>query len=278
LCSWLLKIIAGLCVLLLGLGYDLSHLTDGRVHLDILDVGQGDSLLLRTPDGRRILIDGGPDGSALSELKRILPLSDQHIDLIVLTHPHHDHLAILPTIMRQNPTPSLLMSGPTYNSSEYRSLLTLAAERHATVVPSDPHQSIALDHDLTLDVLWPGADTFGQPWTGDVNNASVTMALRWHGRCLALLTGDLESPGEEDILTSGADIHCEILKVGHHGSKSSTSEPWLLAVRPQVAVISVGVHNSYGHPSPEVLDRLTSAGIPIHRTDHDGTVSFVWDR
>ena len=145
------------------------------------------------------------------------------------------------------------------------------------MIPADPATSIDLGDGLSLDVLWPLAASYGQPWSGDINDASVTMALRWHDRCLALLTGDLEAAGEAAVLKSGAEIRCELLKAGHHGSSTSSGVEWLLAVRPDTAAISAGAGNTYGHPSPEILERLDQAGIPVRRTDLEGTLSFQWE-
>ncbi len=257
---------------------DVSLLPDGRLHLDVLDVGQGDSLLLTAPSGLRMLIDGGPDVQALVELGRLLPVSDQHVDIVVLTHPHRDHLVSLPTVLRRGGVRTVLLSGPTYDGAEYRSFLRETASAGTTVIISDPATSLDLGAGVTLDVLWPPPETYARPWEGDVNDASVVLAVRWQGKCLALLTGDLEAAGEENVLRSGADVSCELLKAGHHGSRTSTGISWLLAVRPAIAAISAGTGNTYDHPHEEVLDRLVKAGVEIRRTDREGTLSFVWDR
>lgn len=267
-----ITVITALC-----LGRDVSLLPDGRLHLDVLNVGQGDSILLTTPAGLRVLIDGGMDARPLVELGARLPISDQRIDMIVLTHPHRDHLVALPAIVRHGDVRTVLLSGPSYDSGDYAAFLSELQHTDVQVIASDPATAIEVGNGITLEVLWPSKDTFGQPWDGDVNDASVVLALRQGGRCLALLTGDLEEIGEEGILHSGADIACDLLKVGHHGGNTSTSVPWLLAVRPAVAAISSGEENSYGHPHPDVLARLQQAGIPVRRTDLEGTLSFVWD-
>lgn len=271
------RTLAVLLVIAACLWRDVSLLPDGRLHLDVLDVGQGDSLLLTAPSGLRVLIDGGPDARALAELGRLLPVSNQRIDMVVLTHPHRDHLVSLPAVLRRGGVRTVLLSGPTYDSAEYRSFLREAAEAGAAVLVSDPATALDLGHGLSLDILWPLPETYGRPWQGNVNDASVALAVRWHGACLALLTGDLEEKGEEAVLQSGAEISCQLLKVGHHGGRTSTSAGWLLAVRPTTAAISAGMGNSYGHPSPEVLARLEQAGIQTRRTDLEGTLSFTWD-
>ncbi len=257
--------------------WDTSRLADGSVRLDVLDVGQGDSLLLTTPMGLRIVIDGGMDGRALRSLGARLPTTDQRVDMIVLTHPHRDHLVALPAIVRRGGVRWALLGGTPSDTPEYTAFLEAIAAAGTTILAADPATTIDLGNNLALDVLWPPSESYGQPWKGDVNDASVTLALRWHGRCLALLTGDLEAVGEAAILRSGANIRCDLLKIGHHGSKTSTTVDWLLAVRPRLAAVSAGVGNSYGHPSPEMLARLETAAIAVRRTDQEGTLSFRWE-
>lgn len=257
--------------------FDVSRLADGSVRLDILDAGQGDSLLLTTPQGLRVLIDGGTDGRALRSLGWRLPAADQRVDMIVLTHPHRDHLVGLPALVRRGGVRWALLGGTPSGTYEYAAFLESLAQAGTTVIPADPMTMIDLGDNLSLDVLWPPAESYGQPWSGDINDASVTLALRWYGQCLALLTGDLEAVGEATVLQSGANIACELLKAGHHGSKTSSGVDWLLAARPKVAALSAGIGNTYGHPSPEILERLDAAGIAIRRTDEEGTLSFRWE-
>jgi len=273
-----LPLAAGL-ILVLG-AISLGSLPDGRLHLTVLDVGQGDALLVETPSGATILIDGGPDPElTLRRVGANLAFFDRRIDLMVLSHPHQDHVAGLVDVLDRFSVGALLHAGIHFDNQAYDQLLADAAgERTLAVGLARAGQVVRLDEGTTIEVLYPGeADAAAPLPHGDINNGSIVLLLR-HGEFEALLTGDAEAPIEDILLRRGLVPRVEVLKVGHHGSASSTTVPFLEAARPGVAVISAGVDNEYGHPAFETLQALEAvAGLTVYRTDRDGDVEIVSD-
>jgi competence protein ComEC len=251
-------------------------LPDGKLHAYFLDVGQGDSALLVSPSGKQIVIDGGPDDSLLGHLGKLIPFFDRSIDLLVLSHPNLDHLAAFPEVLRRYSVAHVLLSGVRFPLKKYEEMLREISDRHIDVILSDAKKDIDLGDGLVLDVIWPPHGLLGVPATdAEVNNTSVTLRAMY-GNASILFTGDMEESQERDVLASGADIRSTILKVAHHGSKTSTSTGWLLASTPNRAVISAGLNNRYGHPHAQIIDRLRSFGIPYDMTAQEGTVSTAF--
>ena len=271
---WQLTIIAGLAGMACLLWREYSSSPTIRMHAHILDVGQGDSILLVSPRGAQVLIDGGPDMGTLEEIGRLMPFFDRTIEILVLTHPNTDHLMAFPELFRRYRIGRILLSGARYNLPPYDAILTEVLRQKIPVIIADPEEDIALDDGLILDVLWPPREWFGAPLR-EVNDASVVLLARY-GTGSILLTGDMEARSERAILASGADVKTMILKVAHHGSRTSSSTGFLLAAQPRVAAISLGKGNRYGHPHPSITERFRGFRIPVQRTDLEGTISFIW--
>jgi competence protein ComEC len=256
-------------VLLLVLGRELWRGPDGIARFITLDVGQGDAILLVSPSGKQVLIDGGPDNTVVQRLGEEMPLTDRTIELLILTHPDADHLTGLPEVLRRYQVERILLTGVPKDTARFREFTALVRRENAEILAADPAMDIDLGDGLLLDIIWPGKD-----WEGkDVNNSSITLRA-FHGKTSVLLTGDIEKKTEDDILASGADIDSDILKVPHHGSKTSSTMGFLLATSPNLAVISVAKENSYGHPHAEVIERYEALGIPLRSTAEEGTVSL----
>ena len=248
---------------------------DGQLHVHFLDVGQGDSILVLTPSGRQVLIDGGPDGDVVSHaLADTLPGGDRSLDLVVMTHLDSDHSGGLLQVMDRYSV-GAVVAGP-------QPVLDHAAAQWEQKVAQHEIRSqevhagyaIELDDGVQLRVLNPQpAGAFG-----DSNNDSVVMRLT-HGEVSVLLTADVEREAEERLMASSHELRSTVLKVGHHGSSTSTTERFLEAVDPAVAVVSAGAGNPYGHPAPEVVERLeTKIGAAgVYRTDLQGTVEVISD-
>jgi competence protein ComEC len=251
----------------------------GRLELTAIDVGQGDSLLVTLPRGETMLVDGGGRLVFGRQRKSNLDIGEdvvspylwsrgiRRIDVMVATHAHQDHIGGLPAVM-SNFRPKELWTG----ANPPTELLELA---HRLGIPaSEKHPAGPVERSgATLEILAP-SDDYRADKVG--NNDSLVLRIGYGSRSF-LLTGDMERPIETKLLASGADLHADVLKVGHHGSRTSSSEPFLEAVSPAIALISAGYENSFGHPHPDVLRRLSGRHATILRTDLGGLVTASTD-
>ncbi len=235
----------------------------------VMDIGQGDSIFIDAPSGNQLLIDGGPNGKVLRALSGVMPFYDRSIDLLALSHPHADHVAGLVDVMRRYDVSAIVSSGTQHNTPEYESFQKLNIKNYILI----RGQRINLGRGVILDVLLPDRDvTNVKPHDG-----MLVMKLTYGQTCV-MLTGDMEDNLENYLLyLSGESLKCDVLKVGHHGSKTSTSQEFVGAVSPKFAVISSGAGNRYGHPHQETLDTLTKFNVETLRTDIVGTVIFKSD-
>lgn len=248
--------------------HELSRMPTGTMQMHFLDIGQGDATLIESPAGYRVLVDGGPDDAVLTQLSKHLPLLDRRIDLLVATHPDSDHTAGLVDVLKRYDVRHVLITGVWHDTLTYKTLLQLIAEKKIPVLIPDPAEDIRFQDGLTLDVIWPRPGLFGKA-VDDTNDTAVVFRALC-GSSSVLMTADIESPGETDILKTGADISAQVLKVAHHGSDTSSGTGFLLAAAPKVASISAGLHNKYGHPKPAIVARLKSLGIDVHVTALQG--------
>lgn len=273
--TWI-YILGALCVALFLLIQEYRALPDGRLHFYALDVGQGDALFMVTPSGRTILMDGGPDLAALTQLDRISPHLRRHIDLMILSHPHQDHLGALPDILERYAVDAALLSGIQYPNPTYREMLRLLKEKRVRVIIPNPSKDIVMGDGVILDVLWPPPRLWGKQGSeDDVNNTSVALRILYKDQSI-LLTGDMEMPEEDAVLATGADVSATILKAAHHGSRTSSSTGWLLASHPDVAVISAGKNNKFKHPNADVIARFIQFGMTPRITAEEGTIHLSW--
>lgn len=243
-----------------------------HVRLEFFDVGQGDAAYLRTPEGNDVVIDTGPGEAVLSKLGRAMPHTDRTIELVVLTHPHADHISGMVEILKRYRVEKVMLPEADYDSATYRALLDLLAREEAQIIRPRLGQRVFLDSSTVMDIIYPVlAERQAAP--PDINDVSVVARLSF-GRMNVLLTGDSGKNIENFILDAGLPLEAEILKVGHHGSRHSTSEKFLGQVQPRYSVISVG-KNSYGHPHEEVLGALQEADTETLRTDEGGDIRFL---
>jgi competence protein ComEC len=272
------RVLAVATILALGV-LTMATRPDGRLHVLALDVGQGDAILAVAPTGETLLVDGGPDPDlVLRRLGEELPFWQRRIDVMVLTHPHEDHVAGLVPVLERYDVRVVLDSGREYANPSYGRFLALAAAEGPQVYRlARAGQRLALGA-ATLEVLYPSqADAEAPLPEDDVNNASVVTLLRSDG-FTALLEGDAEAPVETTLLERHAVPDVDLLKVGHHGSESSSTPAFLAAARPEIALISCGVDNEYGHPHRATLQHLAELpGLVVRRTDLEGTVQVVVD-
>ncbi len=256
----------------------VSARPDGRLHVTVLDIGQGDAILLQGPTGGRMLIDTGPDPDRLlTLLDARVPAWDRRIDIVVLTHPHEDHVAGLALLLRRYRIGEIVepgMIGPGPGDAAFRRELVALGRSSRIVAAGD---RLWLDG-VRLDVAWPQRGTVPlRPKDGGkgINNVSIVLELTYGARNM-LFTGDVEEEIDPALLAAGIagrlGGRLDLLKVAHHGSGTATTDAFVDKLDPQVAVVSAGARNPYGHPSPATVARLRDAGAKLFRTDLDGNV------
>ncbi len=256
---------------LIGIAVNTSE-KPNLLEVYFFDVGEGDATLIETPAHSQILIDGGPNKAVVEKLGRTLPFYDRKIELIILTHPDTDHLRGLIEVLKRYDTDLILSSNIKCDTTICQEWEKLIKDKNVPVKTALAGEIINLGDNLTLKVL-SAASASG----GDSDNSGSMVTRLDYGKDSFLFTGDAEKDTEEKLIKSGENIIAEVLKVGHHGSKTSTEESFLEKVAPKIAVISVGKNNRYGHPTAEVLDRLAAFGAEILRTDQSGDIRIFSD-
>lgn len=247
-----------------------AYAAPARLEVAILDVGQGDSILVKTPAGQNILIDGGPDKTVLERLAENLAWWDRKLDLVILTHPDGDHLAGLVDVFKRYRVSRLAYSGQADPAPAYEELLRIVRKKNITATIVDRPQTVDLGRDARLEILYPDRNLAGIA-PPNSNDSSIVSRLVY-GRRSILLMADAEAETEKELLKKDRLRPADVLKVSHHGSDTGSGEEFLSEVRPQIAVISAGIDNKFGHPSPRVLKKLERTGARIYRTDRDGTI------
>lgn len=238
-----------------------------------LDVGQGDAIFIQAPDGNQVLIDGGPNKAVLRELSKIMPFYDRSIDVVVESHPDSDHINGLIDVLRRYKTDLIMEPGVEADNSAYQEIKNLIREKNIQYIFARRGMRVNLGDGLYLDILFPDRDVSGM----DTNNASIVAKLVY-GNNSFLLTGDSPDEIEKYLVSLNSEsLKSNVLKIAHHGSRTSTSEIFLGYTKPDYAVISVGKDNKYNHPHQEILDRLNQFGISILRTDEKGTIKIKSD-
>jgi len=241
-----------------------------------LDVGQGDAIYIEAPNGRQMLIDGGPDAKLLASLSKVMPFADRSIDMIITTHADMDHIGGLPVLLDNYKVTSIIENGVISDTKISSSLEEKILKKKINKIIANRGMHIILDEDKNIyfDILFPDRNVSNM----DSNDGSIVGKLVY-GKNSFMFTGDatlytenlIEWNETENILDS------DILKLGHHGSKTSSSVLWLEKVSPEVAIISAGKNNRYGHPHKEILDRLYDLHIPFLSTAEKGNIIFKSD-
>lgn len=249
---------------------DDGPLPSGILKVHFIDVGQGDAILVQTAAGQSMLIDAGENNQGGEVINYLKSQGVKELDIVVGTHPHSDHIGGLDTVVNNLPVKKVYLPKVTHTSKTFRDLLQAVKDSGLKVSTAQAGIELPLDG-IKAAFVAPVADSYDS-----LNNYSAVIKLDYGSQSF-LLTGDAETQSEDQILDSGANIRATVLKVGHHGSSTSTSLEFLQAVRPQYAVIMLGEDNPYGHPHAEILERLQEAGIEIYRTDRDGTIVFSTD-
>jgi len=244
------------------------------LEVNFFDVGQGDAIFIETAQGQQILIDGGPGNVILEKLAKELPFWDRTIDLIILTHPELDHLSGLIEVLKNYQVENILWTGVVRETAVYQEWEKAIKAEGAKIFIARAGQKIISGKSI-LEILCP-FDEIEEEIFKDSNNTSIVAKLVF-GNTSFLFTGDIGKSQEKEIISRGEDIDSDVLKVPHHGSKTSSSEEFIRGVSPEIAIISVGKDNKYGHPHQEVLDILNKYGINVLRTDRDGDIKIFSD-
>jgi beta-lactamase superfamily II metal-dependent hydrolase len=250
-----------------------------RLRIDFVSVGQGDAELITSPTGKTVLIDGGPRQGANDLVAFLRARGVGPIDLVLLTHRHEDHLGGLSEVIERRGArlfmDALAPAGGAHPTPGYGRLIDAIERHHVSVRQAEVGRTIDLGSGARLVLLSPPTPPITHS-RSDVNANSVVVRLEY-GHVRVLFAADAEAPTERWLLAHGTDLHADVLKVAHHGSRYSSTPAFLRAVSPSVAVIEVGAGNAFGHPAPETVARLARAGIRVFRTDLDGTVTVETD-
>jgi len=251
--------------------YDLSK--PHFLEVNFFDVGQGDAIFIETPQRHQILIDGGPDSTILEKLAKEMPFWDRSLDLIILTHPERDHLAGLIEVLKRYKVDFILWTGVVRDTFEFKEWQKAIQNEKAKIKIAQAGQRIIASRKV-LDILYPLENLEGQA-VKNSNNTSIVAKLVF-GQNSFLFTGDISKSVEKKLVQNKDSLNSNILKVAHHGSKNSSADEFIEKVLPEIVVIQVG-ENRYGHPHPEVLERLEKFGINILRTDLNGDIKILCD-
>lgn len=256
------------------LGVAVFAETESReLEIDFFDVGQGDAIFIQMPTHHTILIDGGRDNTVSQKIAAELPFTDKTIDLVILTHPDLDHVGGLPDVLRRYRVGTIISLDVSKDLGAYRAMMDRAHTDKIPVVSVTAGDTIRFAPGLEMVVLAPEK---GQIREEDLNNSSIVVKLIYNTRTW-LFTGDAAQESEDRMRRSGRALSADVLKLGHHGSRFSSSAAFLQAVGADSAVISAGAKNQYGHPHPEVLDRAARQGMVVYRTDQQGDIEMRSD-
>lgn len=268
--------ILGMLALVAGFACFVAYQEASRIELTVafLDIGQGDAIFIETPSGTQLLVDGGPDASVLEVLGTVLPFYDRSIDMLVVTNPDKDHIAGFIDVLDQYRVGTVLEPGTRSKTETYATLQDRIKKQEIQHLLAQSGMRFVLDrkHSIYMDIIYPDRDV-----SHFSSNDGSIIARLVYGETEVMLAGDATAKAEQFALENGSDIKSDILKVGHHGSRTSTSEAFLIAVNPELAVISAGQNNSYGHPHMEVTDRLVQHSVPYLATAQEGTIILQSD-
>ena len=254
------------------------NMPDDKLHVSILNVGQGDAILIQTPNRQNILIDGGPSPQAIGlELGKKLPFWDRTIDLVILTQPQADHVAGLIEVLQRHKVQQIIEPGIAYSSATYQQWLKLVSDNEIKHEIAHAGQEMELGDGIKLEVLHPPSPLL-QDTSDDIDNNGMVLRLSWN-KVSFLFTADIGREAEWYLIAQRANLNSTVLKVPHHGSQTSTSPQFLAVVNPEVAAISVGASNRFGLPHTEVVDRLTEQlrSDRVYLTSTHGTIEFISD-
>lgn len=242
-----------------------------------LDVGQGDSIYIEAPNGHSMLIDGGPNSIVLARLANVIPWGDHSIDVVLATHTDADHIGGLPDVLDHFNVSTIIENGATSDTKIYQHLEEKEKSHNVHKIIARKGMRVMLDtlHNIYFDILFPDRDV---SLFKETNDGSIVGKLVYGSESF-MLTGDATKYTENLIMqtTPESVLHSQVLKLGHHGSHTSSSQLWLEKIHPDTTIISAGLHNRYGHPHKETLDMLDFLHIPYRATYKEGTIIYKTD-
>lgn len=254
------------------LGVDVEDVIIGDLKVHYIDVGQGDSIFIEFPTGETALIDGGPRSSGQKVLNYLDKQNVKRIDYLIAIHPHEDQIGGLIDVVNNYEIGKIYIPNVEHTTKTFEDFLLAIQNKGKKITAAKAGNMIIDKKGLSVKILAP-EDNFTYD---NLNDYSVVIKLNYKNISF-LFTGDAESLSESTMMSKGYDLKADVLKVGHHGSKTSTTDEFLSKVAPKYAVISCGLNNSYGHPHTEIINKLRARGIQIYRTDLDGTSVAISD-
>lgn len=238
----------------------------GKLRISYIDVGQGDSILIQIPNGKNVLIDAGDNDQGDKVVSYLKSQGVEHLDVTIWTHPHADHIGGADVVTNAFDIGQIVMPKQTSTTQSFRSLINAISQKGLKITEAKAGLKLDLGSEVKAELLAPNSTHYEE-----VNDYSAVLRLTY-GQTTFLFTGDAQSESEQEMINAGYDLKADVLKVGHHGSQTSTSASFLTKVQPKYAVISVGKDNDYGHPKSSILTRLQKASVNLYRTDESGTV------
>ncbi len=245
-----------------------------NLEVSFIDVGQGDAIFIKTPNKKKIIIDFG-DQKGVKELNKKIPWWSKEVDLLIITHPHDDHIAGIDNVIKKYKIKNILLSGIEYDSPLYLDLLEKIKLKNIPIIIPSKNSEIILDEKCLIKIIYP-FENLEKKEVANLNNSSIVTQLDCNNSKF-LFTGDIENEVEKEIITKNINIKSDVLKIAHHGSISSSDEEFLEKVDPKIAIIMVGKNNKFNHPSLRILKRLEKRNILIFRTDQDGSIKIISD-
>lgn len=245
------------------------------LRVSFLDIGQGDSILIQTPHGRTVLIDGGPGTTLLERLGEELSFWQQDIDLMILTHPDLDHLEGLVDALKRFQVQQVMLTGAIHGSRLYTAFLELIDEQQISILLPDPSQDWQIDEGVLIDIIGPSRSV-AQQNVESPNDASVALRVIY-GQAVMMLSGDGEELQESELLRSGFDLRAQVFKAGHHGSSTSNDPGFVQAVDPVWSVVSSGQDNPFDHPHLDPVLLFDERDIEWWDTKKEGTITMASD-
>lgn len=248
-----------------------TNLNEGKMKVHFIDVDQGDATLIQTPSGKTILIDAGERDQGTRIINYIKDKGIDTIDIVIATHPHADHIGGMAEVINSFNIGQIYMPKVTHTSKTFEDLLLTIQQKGLKIKTAKAGTTLDIDPSIDAIMMAPNSEKYES-----LNDYSTVLKVTYDNSSF-LITGDAEETSEEEMLTKGLDLKTDVLRVGHHGSSSSTIQQFLDEIAPQYAIISVGADNSYGHPHDEIMARLNNTDVAIYRTDIHGHIIITTD-